>query len=95
MSLSLSLINKLVENIKNNTTVNIGIAAIMMQGMKPIGDVCGNHDRNYCRGMVCPSTHAEVNAVTSYLGKHISYSPKHGWQTWRIKKAKEYKYHGD
>ncbi len=90
----MSLISRLIENIKNNTAINIGIAAIMLQGTKPIGDVCGNIDRNYCRGMVCPSMHAEVNAVKSYFGKDIKYSQKHGWKMWCIKKAKKFKYYG-
>ncbi len=90
----MTTINRLIENIKQNKNINIGIAAIMMLGTKPIGNVCGNIDRNYCRGMVCPSMHAEVNALKSYFGKDINYSQKHGWQMRCIKKIKEFKYHG-
>jgi hypothetical protein len=91
----MSLINRLIDNINNNNSIKIGIAAIMLHGTKPIGDVCGNTNSNYCRGMVCPSVHAEVKAVTTYFGKNINYSPKHGWISSCIKKAEEFKYHGD
>lgn len=91
----MSLVSKMIENIKNNKNINIGISAVMLLGSTPTGNICSNIDRNYCRGMVCPSMHAEVNAVKSYFGKDIQYSQKHGWFKWSIKKAKEFKYHGD
>ncbi len=88
------IINKMIENIKSNKNINIGISAIMMHGTTPIGDICSNIDRNYCRGMVCPSLHAEVNAVISHYGKSIRYSPTHGWKMWCLKETKEIKYPG-
>ncbi len=90
-----ALISKLIDNIKNNKEVNIGVSAVMMHGTTPVGKICGNSARNYCRKRVCPSTHAELSAITTYLGKNISYSPKHGWIMSCIKKAKEFEYHGD
>ncbi len=89
-----SIINRLIDNILENNQIKIGVAAVLMQGTKQIGNICGNIDRNYCRGMVCPSIHAEVNALISYFGKNISYSPKHGWTRLYIKKAKKFKYNG-
>ncbi len=90
-----ALISKLIDNIKNNKEVNIGVSAVMLHGTTPVGKICGNSARNYCRKRVCPSTHAELSAITNYLGKHISYSPKHGWITSCIKKTKKFEYHGD
>jgi hypothetical protein len=90
----MSLINKMIDNIKNNQYIKIGVAAVLLHGTKPIGDVCNNTTRNYFRGTICPSLHAEANAVMTYFGKHISYSPKHGWRTSYIKKPKEFKYNG-
>jgi hypothetical protein len=89
-----AIVNRLIENISKNDQIKIGVAAVMMQGTKQIGNICGNIDRNYCRGLICPSIHAEVNAITSYFGKYISYSQKHGWSQWCIKKAKKFKYYG-
>jgi len=88
------IISKMIDTIQNNKAINIGISATMMYGTKPIGDICSNIDRNYCRGMVCPSMHAEVNAVKSYFGKSIRYSPAHGWKMWCLKETKELKYYG-
>jgi hypothetical protein len=90
-----ALISKLIDNIKNNKEVNMGVSAVMLHGTTPVGKICGNSARNYCRKRVCPSTHAELSAITTYLGKHISYSPKHGWIMSCIKKAKKFEYHGD
>jgi len=88
------IISKMIDTIQNNKAINIGISATMMYGTKPIGDICSNIDRNYCRGMVCPSMHAEVNAVKSYFGKSIRYYPAHGWKMWYLKETKELKYYG-
>jgi hypothetical protein len=85
----------MIENIKNNKNINIGISAIMMYGTKPIGHICSNVARNYCNGMICPSMHAEVNAVKNYFGKEISYSEKIGWFKSRLKEPKKFEYHGD
>ncbi len=90
-----ALISKLIDNIKNNKEVNIGVSAVMMHGTTPVGKICGNSARNYCRKRVCPSTHAELSAITTYLGKNISYSPKHGWIMSCIKKTEKFEYHGD
>ena len=89
------IINKMIENIQNNNSIKIGVSAVMLHGTKPAGNICSNIARNYYNGMVCPSMHAEVNAIKSYFGKDIYYSPKYGWQKWCIKKPKEFKYHGD
>lgn len=97
----MTIINRLTDNIKNNSAMNIGVAAVLLRGSRQIGRICGNYERNYCHGQVCPSIHAEVNAITSYFGKHISYSPKHGWQQCCLKEGKEsdgneeVKYYGD
>ena len=89
------IINKMIENIKNNKHIKIGVSAVMMYGTKPVGNIHSNIARNYCNGMVCPSMHAEVNAVKNYFGKDISYSPKYGWQRWYLKEGKKFEYHGD
>ena len=91
----MSLVNKMIENIKNNNAIKIGVSAIMMYGTKPIGNICSNINRNYCSGMVCPSMHAELNAVKAYFGKDISYSEKFGWMRSRLKESKKFEYHGD
>lgn len=91
----MSLINKMIENIKNNKFINIGVASVMLYGTKPAGNIYSNIARNYYNGIICPSMHAEVNAIKNYFGNDISYSPKHGWQRWRLKEPKKFEYHGD
>jgi hypothetical protein len=89
------IINKMIENIQNNNNIKIGISAVMLHGTKPAGNICSNIARNYCNGMICPSMHAEVNAVKSYFRKDLSYSQKFGWHMWCLKEAKKFEYHGD
>ena len=91
----MSLVSKMIENIRNNNAIKIGVSAVMMYGTKPISNICSNVARNYCNGMVCPSMHAEVNAVKAYFGKDISYSEKIGWTKSRLKEPKKFEYHGD
>jgi hypothetical protein len=81
-----------------STTPHIGnfnVAAVLFTNGKKIGDIHTNSIGAFCRGHVCASIHAEVAALTAYCGKHISYSPMHGWQQWRFKEAKQCRYFGD
>lgn len=71
-----SLIHRLINK---RSALNISVSAIMLHGLKPIGNVCTNIERNYIKGYVCPAMHAEINAVASYFGKNLQYSKKHGW----------------
>ncbi len=74
------LINRL-SNTPNMSNINIQVSAILLQGSKPIGNICTNMERNYVKGHVCPAIHAEVNAINNYFGKDIRYSDKYGWIT--------------
>ncbi len=74
------LINKLC-NATNMSNIQIKVSAILLQGSKPIGNVCTNVERNYIKGYICPAIHAEVNAINNYFGKDIRYSDKYGWIT--------------
>ncbi len=89
------IINKMIDNIKNNNSIKIGVSAVMLHGTKPAGNICSNKARNYCNGMVCPSMHAEVDAIKSYFGKDLTYSQKFGWHMWCLKESKKFEYHGD
>ena len=72
------LINKMTD-IPKMSNIQIQVSAILLQGSKPIGNVCTNMERNYIKGHVCPAIHAEVNAINNYFGKDIRYSDKYGW----------------
>ncbi len=72
------LINKMID-IPRMSNIQIQVSAILLQGSKPIGNICTNIERNYIKGHVCPATHAEVNAINNYFGKDIRYSDKYGW----------------
>lgn len=73
-----SLVQRLI-NYPNISNINISVSAIMLYGMKPIGNVCTNIERNYIKGHVCPAIHAEVNAINTHFGKDLQYSQKYGW----------------
>ena len=73
-----TLVQRLI-NYPNVSNINISISAIMLHGMKPIGNVCTNIERNYIKGYVCPAIHAEVNAINNYFGKDLRFSEKYGW----------------
>ena len=71
-----SLIHRLINK---HSSLNISVSAIMLHGMKPVGNVCTNIERSCIKGFVCPAIHAEVNAISSYFGKNLGYSKKNGW----------------
>ncbi len=73
-----TLIERLI-NYPNISNINISVSAIILRGMKPVGDVCTNVERNYIKGHVCPAIHAEVNAINTHFGKDLRYSEKYGW----------------
>ena len=54
------------------------LAATLYNG-KPVGKPCVNTERNYCRGHICPSLHAEAKSILDYYGKDLTYSNKLGW----------------
>ncbi len=89
MSLA-SLVNRMIEYINDNITMNFGVAAVLMRGTRPIGKICGNSERNYFRGKVCPSIHAEAGAMMCHFGKHLSYSPTVGWNGQCLKEQDEF-----
>ena len=72
------LINKMTD-IPRMSNIQIQVSAMLLQGSKPIGNVCTNIERYYIKGHVCPAIHAEVNAINNYFGKDIRYSDKYGW----------------
>jgi hypothetical protein len=87
MSLT-NLVNRMIDNINNNTIMNIGVAAVLMRGTRPVGKICSNSERNYCRGKVCPSIHAEASAMMCHFGKSLSYCPTAGWTKQCLKERK-------
>jgi deoxycytidylate deaminase len=82
-----SLIQRLI-NYPNMSNINISVSAIMLHGMKPIGSVCTNIERNYIKGHVCPAIHAEVNAINNHFGKDLRFSEKYGWSINNLKNNK-------
>ena len=86
MSRFRQLINKMIDTPKMSN-IQIQVSAILLQGSKPIGNVCTNIERNYIKGHVCPAIHAEVNAINNYFGKDIRYSDKYGWIISNYKKC--------
>lgn len=76
----MSLANLVNRMINGNTEMDIGVAAVIMRGTRPISKICYNSKRNYVRGKVCPSIHAEANAMMCHFGKHLSYCPTIGWK---------------
>ena len=90
----MSLVNKLIENIRKNNEMTHTVAAVLLKKSRPVGKICCNTRRNYCRGKLCASIHAEANAMLTHFGKHLTYSPKHGWRQC-LRERKEIRYNGN
>ena len=49
------------------------LAAGVLKGKKMVSRACCNTNRNFCRGVVCGSLHAEANALLTYLGQSLQF----------------------
>jgi deoxycytidylate deaminase len=49
------------------------LAAGVIVGRKLMTKPCCNIYRNYCRGNVCGSLHAEANALLHYYGRNLQF----------------------
>jgi hypothetical protein len=56
------------------------LAAGVIVDRKLMTKPCCNINRNYCRGNVCGSIHAEVNALLHYYGRDLQFDKhKNRW----------------
>lgn len=79
-------------NVANKSTISYPLAAAVMVDGKLATSPCCNIERNYCRGFICGSLHAEANALRIYFGKQLKFDPsKNRWYLLqgRSKKGKE------
>jgi hypothetical protein len=79
-------------NVARKSTISYPLAAAVMIDGKPATSPCCNIQRNYCRGFVCGSLHAEANALRIYFGKQLKFDPRaNRWYLLqkRFKKGKE------
>ncbi len=91
----MSVVNRLIEYIlKNHNPSHSNMAGVIMQGNKQIGMICGNNLDSYKRGVYMTSIHVEMKAIMNYFGKHLQYSPKHGWRQSYIKERTKDEYNG-
>lgn len=49
------------------------LAACVIIERKLMTEPCCNINRNYCRGNICGSIHAELNALLHYYGKNLQF----------------------
>ena len=49
------------------------LAAGVLKGKKMVSKACCNTNRNFCRGTICGSLHAEANALLTYLGQSLQF----------------------
>jgi hypothetical protein len=56
------------------------ISACLMHHNKMIGSPMSNTARNYIRGSVSGSLHAETRAILTYYGNLINWDQKYGWR---------------
>ncbi len=87
MTLNLSiLLDKLVNEARNSQMPH-RIAACLIQNGKFISPPKCNVPRNYCKGNICGSLHAESRAILSTFGNLINWNQKYGWHS-RVKSFK-------
>jgi len=91
----MNLLNKcypLFFNAANQSTISYQLAAAVMIDGKIVTNPCCNTERNYCRGFICGSLHAEANALRVYFGKQLKFDPsKNRWYLLQNRYKKEKK----
>ena len=68
------------------------LAAGIIVDKKLMTKPCCNINRNYCRGNVCGSIHAEANALLHYYGRNLQFDKyKKRWYLlyYKVKKSKK------
>lgn len=71
--------------------IDYHLAAGILCNKKLISVPCCNINRNYCRGNICSSLHAEANALLTYYGKDLQFDTKKKRWCLKSKKYKKYK----
>ena len=62
------------------SNMNQQLAAGVIVERKLMTKPCCNINRNYCRGNVCGSIHAETNALLHYYGRNLQFDKhKNRW----------------
>jgi hypothetical protein len=90
-----NVINKLYTVMKDeavNSNMCHQLAAGVIVERKLMTKPCCNINRNYCRGNVCGSIHAEANALLHYYGRNLQFDKhKKRWYLLhhKVKKRKE------
>jgi hypothetical protein len=64
------------KNIVNKSDISYPLVAGILYKNKLINNPCCNMSRNYCRGQICSSIHAECNACLNYYGKNLQFDRK-------------------
>lgn len=72
-----SLISNLTEQAMNSP-LQQQLAATVTKNSKITNGVC-NTERNFARGQLIPSLHAEQRAILSYYGLKVNYNKYRGW----------------
>lgn len=70
-----------IEALKSNISHQLA-AGIIIDGKLVNKPYC-NTNRNYCRGVVCGSVHAEANALLHHFGKNLRFDK--GSNRWCLK----------
>ncbi len=66
------------------------LAAGVIVEKKLMTKPCCNNNRNYCRGNLCGSIHAEANALLNYYGRNLQFDRhKRRWYLIHWKKNKK------
>lgn len=76
----------------SKSTLAHQLAAGILLERKLVNKPCCNTNRNYCRGLVCGSIHAEVNAILHHFGKNLQFDRvKKRWCLLPVKRKKKQK----
>ena len=74
-----------LKEVAQKSTINFKLSAVLLHGRRPIGPFVPNEQGTSCRGKICSSIHAELNALKSYYGRSMRWSRKKGWYILRGK----------
>ncbi len=77
-SINSSLINNLIDQAKQSNLQQRLAAAIVVNNKQLSNSFC-NVERNFCRGHMVPSLHAEQRAILSYYGLKVNFNNYKGW----------------
>ena len=68
-----------LKEIARTSPISFKLSATLLHGRRPVGTCVPNVHGTSCRGKLCASIHAELNALKQYYGRRMRWSRRYGW----------------